>query len=137
MGMIFSVGSTTYGSLTSANGKYALSEVIASGIYDIIRYHVKGVDGSYLTRGGLIGYNIKLKMRYVSTTPYADLRADSDTWENTAVTIVAQNGGIYPRCTLDPGGLRVTRDAIAMGRGVVGQQFIDVEANFTGDGVHT
>jgi hypothetical protein len=133
MGLSFTIGGKTFGALSSSNGAYALSEVTASGIYDIIRYHVKGIDGSYLTRGGLKGYKVMVRMRYISTTPYADMTTDQGNWENAAVSIVAQNGHTYSRCTLDPGAMRVIRQATAMGRGSAGQQFLDVEATFTSD----
>ena len=137
MGLSFSIGGKTFGALSSANGAYALSEVTTSGIYEVIRYHVKGIDGSYLTRGGLKGYKLTLRMRYVSSTPYADMTTDQANWENSAVSIIAQNGHTYSRCTLDPGGMRVIRQAAAMGRGTPGQQFLDVEATFTSDAVRT
>jgi hypothetical protein len=137
MAFTFTVGAKTFASLSSANGAYALSAVVESGLYDIIRYHVKGVNGSYLTRGGLIGYTLKLRMRYISTNPYADLSADQSAWENTAVSIAEAGGATYTRCTLQPGGMHVIRDAQAMGRGVAGQQFMDVEAVFRCDGAKT
>jgi hypothetical protein len=137
MPFTFTIASKTFGALASANGAYALSAIVESGIYDIIRYHVKGVDGSYLTRGGLIGYTLKLRMRYISTTPYADLAADQSAWENTAVAIAEPGGHTYTRCTLNPSGLRAIRDATAMGRGIAGQQFLDAEAVFTCDGART
>ena len=134
MGLSFTIGAKTFGALSSANGAYALSVIVESGIYDIIRYHVKGVDGSYLTRGGLIGYSLKLRMRYISATPYSDMSADQSSWENTAVTIAEPGGHSYTRCTLEPSAMRVIRDAQAMGRGVAGQQFMEVEATFKCDG---
>lgn len=137
MAFTFTIGAKTFGSLSSANGAYALSAIVESGRYDLIRYHVKGVDGSYLTRGGLIGYTLRVRMRYISTTPYADLSADQVAWENTAVTIAEPAGHSYSRCTLNPGAMRVIRDATAMGRGIANQQFLDVEANFTCDGTRT
>ena len=76
-------------------------------------------------------------MRYISSAPYADMTTDQGNWENTAVSVVAQNGHTYNRCTLDPGGMRVIRQAAAMGRGTAGQQFLDVEATFTSDALKT
>lgn len=137
MPFTFTISGKTFGALASANGAYALAAIVESGRYDIVRYHVKGVDGSYLTRGGLIGYTLRLRMRYISTTPYADLSSDQNAWENTAVTIAEPGGHSYSRCTLKPGGMRVIRDATAMGRGVAGQQFLDAEAIFICDGART
>ncbi len=137
MAFTFTIAGKTFGALTSSNGAYALSAIVESGRYDIIRYHVKGVDGSYLTRGGLIGYTLRLRMRYISTTPYADLAADQSAWENTAVTIAEPGGHTYTRCSLNPGAMRVIRDATAMGRGIANQQFLDAEATFTCDGQKT
>ena len=137
MAFTFTIGSNTFGALSSANGAYALSAIVESGIYDIVRYHVKGVDGSYLTRGGLIGYMLRVRIRYVSTTPYADMSGDQSAWENTAVSISEPGGHTYTRCTLEPSSMRPLRDAQAMGRGVAGQQFLDVEAVFRCDGAKT
>ena len=137
MAFTFTISGKTFGALSSASGAYALSAIVESGQYDVIRYHVKGVDGSYLTRGGLIGYTLRLRMRYISTTPYADLSTDQAAWENVAVTIAEPGGHTYSRCTLKLGGMRVIRDATAMGRGIPGQQFLDAEATFTCDGTRT
>lgn len=128
----FTLNGVVFSGLSSANGKYALG-FTASPIESIIRYHIPGTIGSLTGDCGLIGYKIRARVRYVSTTPYTDFSGDAATMNNATASIVGPDK-TYTRCRLEPDGARVVRDAIGMGRGVAGQQFLDAEFTFTSDG---
>jgi len=136
MGLTYTINNKPFGALASANGAYALHWDVKPA-YKIVRYQVMGVNGSYVNHCGLTGYTIKTRIRYISLSPYADFTTDEAAWEDTSVAIAGPDGHTYSRCLLNPMGMSIVRDAVAMGRGVAGQQFLDAEAVFTADGGRT
>lgn len=135
MGLSFTLNGVSFAALSSSNGKYAL-RFDAPPFAQFMRYKMYGVKGSLTNFGDLIGYTITARVRYVSTTVEADYQGDRDNFALTfpGGTIVGPDGKSYTRCVLQPGGAKKIRDAIAMGRGVTSQQFMDVEYTFNCDG---
>ena len=127
----FSIGYQTFADLASTDGRKALSCKPDAPLQDLKRFHVPGSKGNFLIRGDSAGVRIYTKMRYIGTDVMALFAADKAAWTNTAVTIVATDG-TYERCSLDPGGMKIVRDPVAMGDGSA-RMFMDVEATFTSD----
>ncbi len=136
MGIAFSVGSVDFIELDGSTdtGPFALTDIAESGIYDNTRYHPKGVSGSFLNFGALIGYKLRMKGRYVGENPYAEAVANAITWEDSHFSIVSQNGKTYLRCILDPGGQKPVREGAHAKAGGGYDMFLDVEMTFTCDG---
>ena len=135
MGLSFTIGGASFAALAMTAGRKALDMQADSPEYEIIRYHVKGVTGSYLTRGGRIGTPIKARMRYIGASVAAAtalFNTDVVAWQNTAVSITAHDGVLYTRCQLDPGSMRQL-SIKASGRGAAVAVFLDAEASFTSD----
>lgn len=133
--LTFTLIGVPFAALSSANGKYALGWQ-AAPIFSIHRWHVDGTDGSLVNHGGKIGYNILARVRYVSVTPYTAFDSDMATFQDPQPggTIVGPGSKSFARCLLVPDGAKIARDSIAMGRGVAGQQFMDVTWAFISDG---
>lgn len=138
-GITFTVNATVFKPLDGSDdtGPFALTDIAESGIFDNTRYHVKGVNGSYFNHGNLIGYKLRMKGRFVGSNPYADAVALSQVWEDTAISIVDQNGVTYNRCILDPGGMKPVREGAHAKVGGTYDMFLDVEMTFTCDGGHS
>jgi len=137
MPLTFKIASTDFAALAMNAGRYALSVDVGPPRYDVRRYHLKGVDGAYLTRGGRIGRRIKLTARYLKggATALADLLADAETdraaWANTAVTLqIPSSGASFARCQLEA--VRTLRPPTAAGRGNP-SVFMDLEFTFMCD----
>lgn len=134
MGISFTIGGVAFAQLQSTGGaRQALGFDADSPAHDIIRYHPKGVTGNYLTRGGKTTTLIRLRIRYVSATPYAWFEADKAAWANTAVAIVGPEAESFTRCSLVPGSMRIVREPQGWkSHGSFGA-FMDVEAVFLSD----
>ncbi|MCZ7645306.1 MAG: hypothetical protein M5U26_08480 [Planctomycetota bacterium] len=121
-----------FASLASGDGQYSLCQIqIGVGRYDNVRYHLKGVKGSYTSEGGLIGVPITARVRYVGDVVdlYNAFEADKATMEGApGFDIEDPAGNIYEDCELEDA--VITRHPTATGR-VGGQTWMDVEYRFT------
>lgn len=133
-GLTFTLRGVSFGALASGNGRYAL-KFSSAPIDQFTRYKIYGVAGSLVNFGDNIGWKIMATVRYIGTTPYASYYTDVGAFRAfPGTTITGPDGHAYTRSILEPGGSRIIRDAVAMGRGVGGQQFLDASFEFISDG---
>lgn len=137
MALTFTIGGITFADLAMSGGRKALFMSPDSPNQDIIRYHIRGVEGSFLTRGKRINRPIRARMRYIGDTVsaiYGLFNSDVNSWRDTAVTITGVGGETYNRCTLEPGSMRITGEPKATGRDVADAKvYMDAEATFLSD----
>lgn len=135
MATSFSIAGTSYDALTRTIGRKALFIRVAAPIVNIKRFHVPGVDGNYVIRGGLAGGNIMCAMRYigVKATALANYRTDREFFAAGSNTIIDDEGRTYSLCNL----LGMAIETEPQGLLVVGQSnpiWFDVTAAFIVDG---
>lgn len=102
MAITFTIGGTTYAALNRTVGRKAVFIRVAAPVHDIKRFHVPGVDGNLIIRGGISGGNIICMMRYVNTlaTALANYRTDRELFAGQENTIVDDGGRTHNRCNL-------------------------------------
>ncbi|MFQ5409534.1 MAG: hypothetical protein ACE5FI_14080 [Anaerolineales bacterium] len=133
MSTTFTVGSSTFSALDTTNGRKALAILVDAADLDLKRFHVPGVDGNFVVRGGIKGRRILARVRYIGSNVGAALAlyvADRTSWEATSVSITDDGGTSYTTCNV--ASMRVTSPPRPTGR-ASGQAYLDVEAIFTVD----
>jgi hypothetical protein len=130
MGLSFTINSVPFVTLAGpVSGRYALGEDTPAPNVDIIRYHVKGVDGEFKTFNGAINFELTFKLRYIGANPYTGMRTDWSNWAGASVTILSYAGDTWKRCTLKDKGMRPLGQSRAVGGGL---HQLDVIAEFIG-----
>ncbi|MCX7935134.1 MAG: hypothetical protein N3A66_07745 [Planctomycetota bacterium] len=131
MAYTFSIGDVDFEALSRANSRCALYLRVDGAEYQRIRFHVPGVDGNYVIRGGRTGQRIVAVMRYIGTlnTVLSNMASDRAAWENTAVMIVDSNGDYYTNCNL----VSLSRISDPKAIDASGNVMVDVQAIFTRD----
>jgi len=101
-GVTFTVGSQAFSALGTSAGRYALAIKVDAAKYDIKRFHVTGVDGTYKIRGGRMSRQIIVRMRYIGTVAAAVgyYTTDNSTWVNSEITITDDASTSIARCEL-------------------------------------
>ena len=135
MATSFSIAGTSYDALARTIGRKALFIRVAAPIENIKRFHVPGVDGNYVVRGGQAGGNIMCAMRYINVkaTALLDYRTDRELFAGQSNTIVDDEGRTYSSCNL----IGMAIETEPQGLIVVGQAspiWFDVTAAFIVDG---
>ena len=102
MAITFTIGGTSYTALNSSTGRKAVFIRVAAPVYDIKRFHIPGVDGNLIIRGGISGGNIICMMRYVDAlaTALLNYRTDRELFAKQENTIVDDEGRTNNRCNL-------------------------------------
>lgn len=129
--MQFTIGSETFASLAFAAGRFALAFERGAPREDVTLYHVKGVAGSYVSRGGSEGVPLTLCVRYAgadAAAVFAACEASVNSFRESPVTVAGPAGATYPRCVLQQA--RVVRPPAATGRPGGPAAFMDVEFVF-------
>lgn len=133
MSTTFTIGTSDFVELGTSNGRKALTIVVDAAEPDIKRFHVPGVDGNFVVRGGIKGRRIMARMRYVGSSAAAAVAlyvADRTSWESASVSITDDAGLSYDTCNL--ASMRVTSPPRPTGRSS-GQAYLDAEAIFIVD----
>jgi hypothetical protein len=129
MSLSFTIGGVSFGALGPGNARNALACEAGAPRFGLLRHHVPGVDGNFVTRLGRLGREILCRVRYLGTEAEAQSchAADLQAWQNCAVLILAPGGVQHPRCALSAA--RVLAGPSPTGR-APGQCFLDVEYAF-------
>jgi len=135
MGVSCTIGGSSFAALTAPTvaGRYLIACTPESPMDDLRRYHPVGTTGNVIVDCGEAGRKVTCRLRYIDTVANveANIAADIESWRSE-VSIV-YGGKTYARCTLEPGGMKKTRDLVATGRGS-SYVFADVTASFICDG---
>lgn len=133
-GISITIGGVAFGAISTSATRSALDCKVNSAQYQIMRFHIPGVNGNYLVRGGRTGRVIACALRYRGTVSGVgtNYKLDMAAWENAAVTLTDQFGDSYTRCQLQPNGMRIYRGPRATGLSA-GQVIMDVIAVFDVD----
>ena len=135
MATTFSIAGTAYTALNSAIGRKALFIRVAAPLENLKRFHVPGVDGNYVVRGGQAGGNIMCAIRYINAkvTALANYRTDRETFARQSNTIIDDEGRTYTFCNLI--GMAIETEPNVLGiEGVADAVWFDVTAAFIVDG---
>jgi hypothetical protein len=103
MALTFALGSSTFSDLSRSNLRNALYIRVANGTFQRQRFHLPGVNGNFIIRGGRVGQRIVAAFRYVDTLANVLSAAETDraAWEDAAVTITDDKSTAYTLCNLE------------------------------------
>jgi len=132
MAITFTIGGQAYAALDSAVGRKAFLIRVSAPVYDIKRFHVPGIDGNYIVRGGISGGNILCIVRYVDAlaTALANLRTDRELFASQSNTIIDDEGRAHTLCNLTG----MTRETEPEPIDATANIWFDATAVFTIDG---
>lgn len=134
MGLVVSIGETTFGALDSANGKYCMDYSQTPPSRTLRRFHVPGVAGNYIVRDVQSGGKITVRVRYVYSTIsdlISEYNTDRDIFLASEMVITDPSSATFDRCNLDADNSGPASEIRPTGSGV----FFDVNYQFTVDGI--
>jgi hypothetical protein len=129
-GISYYIASTQFKALSRSNARNALSIRVNKGDFVRQRFHVPGVNGNIIVRGGRTGQRIICRMRYIDTLANVLTAVETDrlAWEDTAVTIQDDKSTSYTLCNMEA--FERVNDPVAIQGAKV---MLDMQATFTRD----